>query len=69
MNTLYLYHFYDSFSTLQLLPPPILSQIHDFYNYGYTHTHILLSTFSVAYTYMCLGLTTWDWINYQSSHI
>lgn len=51
---------------LKLLPFPIPSQIHDFYNYyWYINTHkTLLWPFSVSYMCICLKLTTWFWIAY-----
>lgn len=60
-----------------LLPPPVppmpsaLLQIHDFFlinmvnSYSHICAHVFLNLLSIAHMYMCLGLTSWDWIIYQ----
>lgn len=63
---LYLYHFYSSTSPIS---PNFLSNYWPLLNYScyiYTHIYIykLLSSFSPAYMYIYLELTTWNWIAY-----
>lgn len=52
---------------LHILTPLMSPHFFIFYKY-YCYIHNLLVLISVALTYMCLGLTDWDWVTYLGPH-
>lgn len=69
-NFIYEYCIYiiSPFPNFSILP----SQIHDLFMIkidSHTYKRILLSPFIAVPVYVCLGMTTGNWIAYQRSHL